>query len=76
MRWLGGLPVDRHRPEGFVEQIVVEQLALLQPQLGAMPGARGAGQLGVEHPQRQIGAASLAAISVDALRPAASSRKT
>jgi 1-acyl-sn-glycerol-3-phosphate acyltransferase len=22
MRWLGGLPVDRHRPEGFVEQIV------------------------------------------------------
>lgn len=22
MRWLGGLPVDRHRPEGFVEQTV------------------------------------------------------
>ena len=22
MRWLGGLPVDRHNPEGFVEQIV------------------------------------------------------
>lgn len=33
MRWLGGLPVDRHRPEGFVEQIVAmfaerEQLVL------------------------------------------------
>jgi 1-acyl-sn-glycerol-3-phosphate acyltransferase len=22
MRWLGGLPVDRHRPEGLVEQLV------------------------------------------------------
>ena len=24
MRWLGGLPVDRHRPEGFIEQLVIQ----------------------------------------------------
>jgi len=24
MRWLGGLPVDRHRPERFVEQLVTQ----------------------------------------------------
>jgi len=37
MRWLGGLPVDRHRPEGFVEEIVALFAARTQLVLAMAP---------------------------------------
>ena len=37
MRWLGGLPVDRHHPEGFVEQVVARFAARDQLVLAVAP---------------------------------------
>jgi 1-acyl-sn-glycerol-3-phosphate acyltransferase len=37
MRWLGGLPVDRRRPEGFVEQVVAQFAAAERLVLAVAP---------------------------------------